>query len=128
MYKEIIITIIIVVLVVVGDILTQNYTEACVEEMNNNLESLKEIVINNSNYKEVLSNISSIENRWNEMKEKLVYYLEHDELEKVNTQLTEIRGYSEADEIKESISKIENCKFLLKHIKDKEAFNFKNIF
>ena len=65
MYKEIIITIIIVVLVVVGDILTQNYTEACVEEMNNNLESLKESVINNSDYKEVLSNISSIENKWN---------------------------------------------------------------
>lgn len=128
MYKEIIITVIIVVLVIVGDVLSQRYTEACVEEMNNDLENLKEIILSNSDNKKINSNISSIENKWEEMKEKLVYYLEHDELEKVNTQLTEIKGYLEADEAKESISKIENCKFLLTHIKDKEAFNFKNIF
>ena len=128
MLKELIITIGIVLIVIVGDILTQNYTEKCVEEMNNELEQIKQSVLNEEGKDEILEKISDLDNNWHNKLEKLVYYLEHDELEKVTTQLYEINGFSEIDEINEAVPKIEESKFLLNHIMDKEKFNFKNIF
>ena len=44
--KEIVITILIVGLVVIGNIVTQNYTKKCVEVLNKNIEDLKQYLIN----------------------------------------------------------------------------------
>ena len=128
MYKDIIITIIIIIIVLSGDLMTHKYTEECTKEIDNNLSDLKEEVSKRENYEKIISKILYIEDRWDKMQEKLTYYLEHDELEKVTAQLSEIRGYIEANEIEESIPRIENCKFLLEHIKDKQLLNLKNIF
>ena len=98
MKKELIICIIIVSLIIIGNIVTQNYTKECVSQMNEKLDILKEASLNaklESENNEVSKQVNEIENKWNEYQEKLSYYIEHDELEKVESQIYTMKGFSE---------------------------------
>ena len=129
--KEIVITILIVGLVVIGNIATQNYTKKCVEVLNKNIEDLKQYLINKEeeeeNY-EAEEIMKEINNNWSDMYKKMAYYIEHDELEKVKTEIVAINGNIEVKDYKQAISGIEKCKFILEHIRDKTALTIQNIF
>lgn len=127
MKKEIVISAIIIIIVIIGNIITQNYTKKCAREINKELLEIKEIV--NQQQKEVLENkIKQVSHNWDEMQEKLAFYIEHDELEKVETQLSILTGDIEAELYPETFPEIEKCIFILEHIEDKTALNIKNIF
>ncbi len=131
MKKELIICIIIIVLIIIGNIITQNYTKECVAQMNQELYILKEASLNAEIQEEnadVSGKVNEIENRWNEYQEKLAYYIEHDELEKVETQIFTMRGFSEIKKYDEIIPELEKCIFILEHIQEKTKLNVKNIF
>lgn len=131
MAKELIILIIIVVLIFIGNTITENYTRESIDETTNNLESLREEIKKGED--EVDENIAKekidkIHEQWNSRYEKLAYYIEHDELEKVKTELTGLRGYIEKEEYSEAIPELDKSVYILEHIKDKTALNLKNIF
>lgn len=131
MKKELIICIIIIVLIIIGNIITQNYTKECVAQMNQELYILKEASLNAEIQEEnadVSGKVNEIENRWNEYQEKLAYYIEHDELEKVETQIFTMKGFSEIKKYDEIIPELEKCIFILEHIQEKTKLNVKNIF
>lgn len=129
--KEIVITILIVGLVVIGNIVTQNYTKKCVEVLNKNIEDLKQYLINKEeeeeNY-EAEEIMKEINNNWSDMYKKMAYYIEHDELEKVDSSIVKVRHFLENGDIPSAIAELETGKFVLKHIEDKYKFNFQNIF
>ena len=129
MKKEIIITVIIVIAIFVTSFFTQNYTKKSISEINDKLENLKtNIMIESKNNDELMDEINTIYNKWEEKYNKLTFYLEHTELEKVNTELKLIKGFLEVKEENQSIPEIENCLYILEHLKDKQTFNLKNIF
>ena len=131
MKKELIICIIIIVLIIIGNIITQNYTKECVAQLNQELYILKEASLNAEIQEEnadVSGKVNEIENRWNEYQEKLAYYIEHDELEKVETQIFTMKGVSEIKKYDEIIPELEKCIFILEHIQEKTKLNVKNIF
>ena len=129
MKKELIITVIIVITIFITSFLTQNYTKKSISEINDKLEDLKtNIMIESKNNDELMDEINTIYNKWEEKYNKLTFYLEHTELEKVNTELKLIKGFLEVKEENQSIPEIENCLYLLEHLKDKQTFNLKNIF
>ena len=131
MKKELIICIIIVFLIIIGNIITQNYTKECVAQMNEKLDILKEASLNaelETENSEVSKQVREIENKWNEYQEKLAYYIEHDELEKVESQIYTMKGFSEIEKYDEIIPELEKCVFILEHIQDKTKINIKNIF
>ena len=129
MKKEIIITVIIVIAIFVTSFFTQNYTKKSISEINDKLENLKtNIMIESKNNDELTDEINTIYNKWEEKYNKLTFYLEHTELEKVNTELKLIKGFLEVKEENQSIPEIENCLYILEHLKDKQTFNLKNIF
>ena len=93
MYKELVIIIIIIVLVIAGNIITQNNTNKTVETMNEELNTFRnEISSENVNKQEAQNHISKINDTWEEKLETLAYYIEHDELEKVSTELTRLKA------------------------------------
>lgn len=129
MKKELIICIIVVIAVIIGNVITQGYTEKCVETTNSGLLELKgELGKKEKNEQEIQSKIDEIKKDWDEMQEKLAYYIEHDELEKVETQLYLLKGEVETKLYDDAIPETEKCIFILEHIKDKNALNIKNIF
>ena len=131
MKKELIICLLIIILIVIGNIVTQNYTEKCVSSMNEKLEQLKEtsMKVKTGEKNEYIGNkIKEVEDLWNEFQEKLAYYIEHDEIEKVETELAGINGYIEIEEYKEAVVEIDKNIYILEHIKNKNLFNLENIF
>ena len=134
MKKEIIICIVVIAIVIIGNSLTQNNTKNSVSELNGSLEDLKHSLINvvkseRGNKIQTYKDKSvEIRDRWDEMQEILSFYIEHDELEKVETQLAVVEGQMKGKLYDEAIAEIEKCQFILEHIADKTAFNIKNIF
>ena len=142
MKKELIICLFIIILIIVTNIVTQNYTKTSVNKMSERLDVISQIVFDNinSNTNEINTENSNIEknkikqevekleNTWNELQEKLAYYIEHDELEKVETQIYAIKGFYEIEKYDEILPEAEKCKFILKHIEEKTKLSVKNIF
>lgn len=129
MKKELIICIVIVVLVIIGNIITQNYTNKSVDKTSKQLQELREEIIKkdvNLNYvNEKIKNICTV---WGEQHEKLAFYIEHDELEKVKTSLTGLKGYVEVEEYGQAVPELDKTAFILEHIQNKTTINLKNIF
>ena len=132
MKKELIICILIIALIIITNVVTQNYRKECVALMNQKLDILKKESlnenINDENKKNISDTIKDIEDNWNVFQEKLAYYIEHDELEKVETQIWAMKGFSEIGKYDEAVPELDKCVFILEHIQDKTKLNVKNIF
>ena len=126
MIKEMVICIIIIVSIISLDLFTQNFTEKTVEEVNGMFDSLKEN-ISSDNMNEMQNDIENLERKWEEMSKKLAYYIEHDELEKVETAIVMMKSYWQSEDYPSAIARLEEGKFVLKHIEEKNSFNLKNI-
>ena len=77
---------------------------------------------------ELSKKIEFMENEWEKINKKTAFYLEHEELEKVNSSMVKFKSYFELEEHTEAIPELENCKYILKHIQDKESMNLINLF
>ena len=131
MIKELIISVIIVVLIFVGNAITENYTKESIDETKQSLSILRDEIIKNEDEIDIniaKEKIDKILEQWDLRYEKLAYYIEHDELEKVKTELTGLRGYIEKEEYSEAVPELDKSVYILEHIKDKTALNLKNIF
>lgn len=129
MHKEVIISIVIVVVIVIGNVVTQNCTRKSVKAISSDLNSLRqELNVEDVNQEEAKKHFDEIEKKWDNMQEKMAYYIEHDELEKVKTNLTELKSHTETEEYEEAICDLDKSVFVLKHIEEKSEFNLKNIF
>ena len=128
MKKELVISIMIIILIIIGNIITQNYTNNTTIKISNLLDNLKIEVLAKDEKDNLLYRISTIEDQWNKFEEKLAYYIEHDELEKVESQISSIKGFIEVNNYEEVLPEIERGIFKLGHIQDKSKLNIKNIF
>lgn len=127
MYKETIICIFIIILIIILDIFTQNYTKKSSNEIIECLSELK-IEIENDNLKKAQEKIEELDKKWDNKHDKLAYYIEHDELEKVDTAIVQVKSFIENDDIPSAVAEIETGKFVLEHIERKYKFNLQNIF
>ena len=129
MQKEIVITIIIITFIIMGNIVTQNNTKNAVEIMSMRLDSIKEEILpKNKNEENLKEKLDLIEKTWEEKYKTLAYYIEHEELEKVETEITKLRANLFTKEYEVAVENIDTCNFILTHIKDKSALKIVNIF
>lgn len=132
MWKEAMICIVIVVVIIAGDIWTQNYTVQSVEELSKQLEELKSDLVKMKDGEEIhevtKEKLKDIREEWDKRHDKLAYFIEHDELEKVEDNLTGINSFIETEEYAEAISELDKSVFILKHIEEKYDFKLENIF
>lgn len=128
MFKEIFICILILSMIFVGNYITQSYTSKSVKEISNKLieieDEMKKESIEN---KKIKDKIGEMSNNLEEKHNKLSYYIEHNEIEKVETEITSLKSYVEVEQYDEAINEIERALFLLNHIKDKYEFNLKTV-
>ena len=127
MIREIIICIGIIVIILTGNIITQNYTDEFVNEISQELNRLSEIIILEK--KEIINEkVEKIQSLWKENNTKLAYFIEHDELEKVETSLESMKSYLEVRDYDQAKNEIDKNIFILKHIEKKYDLNLENIF
>lgn len=136
MKKEIIIVIIIIAIIFLVNGICQNYTTKSVEKIMERLNKIEEIGENlnndeqtNSEQKEKLADeIQNLKEEWQEINYKMSYYTEHDELEKVNSAIVKFESSMKIEEYSDAIPELENCKYILNHIRDKQAIRAINFF
>lgn len=128
MYKEIIICTIVLVIIFGLNYITQKNTDDTVEIMYQNLETVrKDILEENPNKELAIEHAHEAYDKWEEEDDKMAYYIEHDELEKVKTALTSIRSFVEVEEYSDGIEAIDKCIYILDHIHEREMFTLDNI-
>ena len=134
MQKEILIVVIIVVAIITLNYITTSYTRNSFEQVNSKLDAIKNIgneLLNEEkeeNITLISEKIKDLEDEWEIINKKTSFYLEHDELEKVNSSMVKFKSFFELGEYSEAIPELENCKYILRHIKDKESLNPINLF
>ncbi len=132
MVKEFIICVIILIVIFVGNGITQGYSRDSIEDMNRKLTDLEEIINKENqeeiNQEEVIKREEEIDKEWNDVFSKLAYYIEHEELEKVARILENMKTYLELKEYDNAIKEIREGIYILQHIEDKYSFNLQNIF
>lgn len=123
--------IIIIIVVIFGvsflNIITDKITSESVNSVISDLQELKEN-LELENNEEIKIKMKNVEDNWLRKKNKLEYFIEHDELEKVSSEIYIIKGNIEQEKYEDDIPEIENAKFILKHLEDKYKFMFKNLF
>lgn len=129
MRKELIITILVFLIIFISDIFLQNYIKGSVEEIKNDLENLKKEVLDSGiESKELEEKVKKIYEKWEIKNKVLTFFVEHDELEKVNTELNKIKGYFEVDMKDDSMTDINETIYVLEHIREKQKVSLKNVF
>ena len=129
MYKEIIVSIVIIIGIVILNNITENYTKDSLEIMSKDFNEIRGELLKEDQQKEsLLLKIENMKSIWDNRSQKLAYYIEHDELEKVDTYLTALKSNIETKEYEQAVENLDICEYILDHIDDKEAFLLKNIF
>ena len=127
MYKEFIIIIVVVVIILGLDFITNKHTKDSLEIMSNELNILREYILN-ANKEEAEEQMEKVKEKWEERYKILAFYIEHDELEKVETELTGLAADLNVEEYKHCIAELDTTIFILEHIQEKEEFHFRSIF
>ena len=127
MYKEIIIILTVVALVVGLDLISNKYLKDVVIELSSELNKLK-VQILKENKEEAQSQMLKVKEIWAEKYKVLAYYIEHDELEKVETELVRLSADIDMEEYKNCINELNTSIFILEHIQKKEKLDIISVF
>lgn len=155
MYKELVISIIIVVSIFVLDYITQKYTDNVINEAIQDLNTIKLALKERKEEEEglneeeneteeinegeeefegldedekILKLASDNYEKWLKYHRRLAFYIEHNELEKVETNYVTGKSFIENVKYEDAMSEVEKTIFVLQHINDKYSVNLENIF
>lgn len=127
--KEIIIVTIIVVIIISLDVITHNYTKNSVEEISNQLQKLSQnLKKEDINYEDIKQQYEYLNKSWEKRNSKMAYFIEHNELEKVEAYITSMISFIDTGDYSLALNQIENNIFVLNHIKDKYQLSLDNLF
>lgn len=129
MYKEIVVCFLVVIFIISIDLISNNYTKKTFSNINEKLNNLRnEMIKENKDENKIADNLKKVEQEWNKNLNLLSCYIEHNELEKVIRQLTLIKGNIDLEEYSQAVPQLDECVFLINHIKDKESLLIRNLF
>ncbi|MCI9016103.1 MAG: DUF4363 family protein [Clostridia bacterium] len=129
MYKQVITIVIISILIFSLNKITQDYTDKTVETIREDLESIRQdIMTGNFNNEDLKQNINKTYEKWEELDDKLAFYIEHNEIEKIKSSLISVRSYIEVQEYSQAIENIDKSIYVLEYIDEKEKISLDNIF
>lgn len=122
--KEYVIIILIIIFVIAIEFITDGITNKSIGDIRNSIQDLEESL----ETEEAKGKIKDLCSSWKEEEKKLSYYMEHDELEKVGVLVDNIKSNIENDNTEDINQELDEIKFLLEHIREKQKLQLKNIF
>lgn len=124
-YKEIIICVVVVVSIVGLNWYIQDYTKNSITTISDKLDSIK----NDLKEEKIIDDkIKDLHDSWDDKCKMLAIFIEHDELEKVETNIVALEGYVEVGDYSMGINEVNKGVFVLKHIAEKYDFSLVNVF
>ena len=127
--RETIIILSILIIIFVGACITQKFLNNTADLLVSKLEDLKSgIEEDKIDEKEMVEKTDEIYSEWEEINERWSVIVLHDEIDLIETSLIRMKSKIKTGEIQESMEDLDTSIFLIKHIKEKEKTNLKNIF
>lgn len=127
MHREVIICAVVIITIVTINWFLQDYTKNSMSFIISELQELKE-EIKQEDVEKTKAKMEQIKNEWHEKYKILAIFIEHDELEKVETDLSALEGFIEVEDYNTGISELNKSIFVLEHIADKYDFSLVNVF
>ena len=128
MIRDIFIITIIIISVIIGTIYTQNLLGENTDVLLKKLGKLETNINENMQKEEIDKNANDIYQKWREVSEKWSIIVDHQEIDLIEKALISVKSTIETEEYSRSLQKIQESKYLIGHIKEKEELNIKNIF
>ncbi len=128
MKKEIIICFIVVIAVVILNIVTVNYTKESVTSIRSQLDNIREDIKQGEDINIISQKISDLKSNWEDRYNILSFYIEHNELEKVQLYIVGLDSNISSNEYNQATEELDKCSFILEHLQDKYSFQMGNIF
>lgn len=123
--REIAILVLIILFIIFFDIIFEKHFSIQKREFELLVSKLQELVLDKQNSKDKAEELYQ---NWIDFESKAAFYVEHDELEKVGLKINLIKKTVEINETDLTVEYLEEIKFLLDHIYDKDKLRLKNIF
>ncbi len=129
MTKQIVISILIFIIVISLNYISQNYTTEVARELNYRLEEIENYILADEvNNLEISRNATNLRGYFEEKFEMLVIYIEHEELEKLQLTIIEVEKLLKKEEYSTAQVEISKCENIINRIDEKYKFSIKNIF
>ncbi len=125
-FKQIIIIIFVLVLVISLDIITRKITKEAIENIKEELSILEKNIKTGSDG--IIEETEQLDKKWKSIEDKLSFYLEHNELEKISIKIKLLKKEIEIDELNDAKETIMEINYSLEHVEEKQNLKIKNIF
>lgn len=122
--KEYVIIFLIIVFVISIEIITDSITYKSINDINSNIQEVEQSIETD----EATTKINDLYLSWKRECDKLSFYMEHDELEKVGVLVNNVKSDIENKNTEDVKQELDEIKFLLDHVKDKQRLQLKSIF
>ena len=120
MKKEAVIVVITIILIFVGNFIIQKYCKWVIGTTIQELDELKNLISEeNVKQQKAKEKIDKIHESWDKKYITMAFFIEHNELEKVETELTGLRSSIEEEEYSEALNELARAGYILKHIEEK---------
>lgn len=123
--KEFLICLLIIFFIIFVDFNLNSHFKQEKEKMDIIILKLQDSILKDEDIDE---QIKELDKKWNEFNKIAVFYVEHDELEKVSLKIDLIKKNIETSQNDMTIEYLEEMKFWLDHIFEKDKLKLKNIF
>ena len=96
-------------------------------ELSTQLDELKSDLLN-KNKDKALTKANNIYNKWNDSSSKWAIIVQHQELDYIEKEMTEMNANIHVDEFYNAYVSLEKVLFYINHLIEKENFSIKNVF
>ena len=135
MKRTLVVCIIIIIFIVMSDLLLRKYADNKFDYMIGKLTDITNSIKLVGDKPEMVSNntdgnkkiIEDLESMWEKDYTIMSCYLEHNELEKVKTQMVIIRAGMETNDVSYIYEEVNRAVYIIEHIKDKSRLKIDNI-
>lgn len=129
MYKELIISAIVAIVILGLNGITQNYTKNAVTQVSEKLDKTRqELVKEEVDFESAKKASKEALDRWEQLDDTIALYIEHAEIEKVKTAIISMQSFIEMEDDSQAVDSIDRCCYILENIKRREEFSIDNIF
>ena len=137
--KEFFLIIFIILFIVILEIITDKISNKSIDVIYKNIEHInilleevrikkEENILQKREKENVEENIKKIKNEWLAEKDKLSYFTEHDELEKITKCIYVLEENAKNEEYLKSLEDCKEFVYWLDIVKEKDSLKLKNIF
>lgn len=125
--KKFLISLIVLLIIIISSLMTIRYIHNSSSKIVESIEDTSALVRNGS-WEAAKSGIDNINEEWNKTEKAWAFLTDHVEIDNIEMSMLKSKEYISTQNLPLSLAELENLKFMVEHIYEKEKFSLKNIF